>query len=185
MITFKGELKDYLKTIDGDLVLTIMTKDREIPIEELTLLKTAKNGLKIDVCRWTNRRSLDSNAYLWVLLDKIAERINSTKVNVYRNFVKDVGVFEVLPIKDVAVDRFIRNWQKKGLGWVCEVLGTSKLKGYTNVVAYYGTSTYDPFEMSRILNEVVLMAKDLGIQTLDELELKKMADEWEKAYGHN
>lgn len=185
MISFKGELKDYLKTIDGDIVLTITAKDREIPTEELTSLKTAKNGLKIDVYRWTNKRSLDSNAYLWVLLDKIAERINATKIAVYRNFIKDVGVFEILPIKDIAVERFIRNWEKKGLGWVCEILGSSKLNGYTNVIAYYGTSTYNSSEMTRILNEVVLMAKDLGIQTLDELELKKMADEWEKMYDNN
>ena len=185
MITFKGELKDYLKTIDGDLVLTITTKGREIPEEELTSLKTAKNGLKIDVCKWTNKRSLDSNAYLWVLLDKIAEKIGSSKTSVYKNLVRDFGVFEILPIKNIAVERFAKNWQNKGVGWICESLGASKLKDYTNVIAYYGTSTYNSSEMSRILNEVVLMAKDLGIQTLDELELKKMADDWEKKYGNN
>lgn len=185
MITFKGELKDYLKTIDGNLVLTIITKGREIPEEELTSLKTAKNGIKIDVCRWTSKRSLDSNAYLWVLLDKIAEKIGSSKICVYKNLVRDFGVFEILPIKNIAVERFAKNWQNKGVGWICESLGDSKIRDYTNVIAYYGTSTYNSFEMSRILNEVVLMAKDLGIQTLDELELKKMADEWEKKYGDN
>ena len=185
MITFKGELKDYLKTIDGNLVLTISTNSREIPEEELTSLKMAKNGLKIDICRWTNKRSLDSNAYLWVLLDKIAEKVGSSKTNIYKNLVRDFGVFEILPIKDIAVDRFINNWQNKGIGWVCEKLGQSKIRDYTNVIAYYGTSTYNSTEMSRILNEVVLIAKDLGIQTLDELELKKMAEDWEKTHGNN
>lgn len=182
MISFKGELKDYLKTIENEFILTIKANDKEIPIEELNSLKIAKNGLKIDICKWTNKRSLDSNAYLWVLLDKIADKVNSTKYHIYKQFVKDVGVFDIVPIKDEAMDRFIRSWQKKGIGWVCENLGKSKIQGYTNIIAYYGTSEYNPNEMARILNEVVLQAKELGIQTLDELELKKMAEDWEKMY---
>lgn len=182
MISFKGELKDYIKTIENEFILTIKANDKEIPIEELNSLKIAKNGLKIDICKWTNKRSLDSNAYLWVLLDKIADKVNSTKYHIYKQFIKDVGVFDIVPIKDEAIDRFIRSWQKKGIGWVCESLGKSKIQGYTNIIAYYGTSEYNPNEMSRILNEVVLQAKELGIQTLDELELKKMAEEWENMY---
>lgn len=128
------------------------------------------------------QRSLDSNAYLWVLLDEIAKALKSTKEDVYREFIKRVGVFEVLPIKENAVDSFIRKWSAKGIGWVCENLQRSKLDGYSNIIAYYGTSVYDGKEMSRLIDEVVSEAKKLGIQTLDDLELKNMAEEWAKRY---
>lgn len=180
MITFKGELKDIVKTIDKQYILTITTRANNLPEDEITLLKTAKNGVKCDLAQWHEKRSLDSNSYCWVLLDKIADKIGSTKEEVYKSFIKSVGVFETLPIKNTAVERFIKSWQSKGLGWVCEKLGESKIPNYTNVLAYFGTSTYDSAEMTRFINEVVNQAKELGIQTLDELELKQLADEWEK-----
>ena len=40
--------------------------------------------LDITAVKHREKRSLDANAYLWVLCQKIAEKINSNKDNVYR-----------------------------------------------------------------------------------------------------
>ena len=45
---------------------------------------------------------------------------------------------------------------------------------------YFGSSTYDSKEFSVLLNGVVNEAKELGIDTLDELELGSMYKEWGK-----
>lgn len=179
MITFKGELKDIIRTIDNGVILTIGTSANNLPLEELSLLKTAKNGIKIDVSKWREKRSLNANAYLWKLLDEIACKVESSKEELYKHFVRDYGVFEILPIKKLAVNEFIRRWQDKGLGWVCVIDRDSKIPNYVNVFAYFGTSTYNTEEMSRLLNAVVEQAKELGIQTLEDVEMQKLLEIYE------
>lgn len=178
MVSFKGEIKDIVKTFENELIITITTSGNNYS-DDLILLFAYKNGLKIDIAKWREKRSLDSNAYAWVLMDKIAEKTNTTKENVYKEIIKRVGVFEILPLKDVAVEKFIKNWQSKGLGWVCDNLGSSpKLEGFTKIVAYYGTSTYDTKEMSRFIDEVVSEAQELGIQTETPDKIEEMKSLW-------
>ncbi len=110
------------------------------------------------------KRTLDQNAYLWVLCQRIAERTRSAKEEVYREFIKRVGVSDVLCVQSKAADRFIQNWNQKGVGWFAESFD-SKLPDCTNVTVYYGSSTYDTTEMGRLLDEVIQECKELNIDT--------------------
>jgi hypothetical protein len=134
----------------------------------------------LEIKEYREQRSLDANAYLWVLCQKIAEAVKTTKELVYQKLIKDVGQFVIVPIKDEATAQWIKNWQYKGLGWVCEVIGDSKIQGYKNVICYYGSSTYDTKEMSILIDSVVTECKDLGIETLSPIELERMKCEWVK-----
>ena len=127
--------------------------------------------LTVQVKEYRQKRSLSQNAYMWVLLDEIAKAVNRSKEDVYRELVKDYGVFEIIPLKDEAVKRFNHNWAKNGLGWFTDVLGKSKLKGYTNLIVYYGSSTYDTKEMTRLLDAVINECQELGIQTMTLSEI--------------
>lgn len=124
------------------------------------------------------KRSNDANSYLWVLCDKIAQKINSTKEDVYRNAIRHVGVFEIIPIKEKAVYRFVESWKRNGVGWVCEVLGKSKMEGYIKLVTYYGSSTYDTKEMSRLIDYIVEEAKEQDIEVLPPNELQSIKEAW-------
>jgi len=125
------------------------------------------------------KRSLDANAYLWVLCQKIAEVVRyTTKEEVYREAIKRVGQFEYLPIREDAVDTFIKRWNDKGLGWFAEQVEDSKLPGYIKVIAYYGSSVYDTKEMSVLIDDVIDTAKELDIETATPEELARMKDEW-------
>lgn len=138
--------------------------------------------LDITIEKHRKKRSNDANAYCWKLLQEIADRIGSTKEDVYREAIRAKGQFEVIPIRNEAVDKFVKAWSKNGLGWVCELSGRkSKLEGYTNVFAYYGSSTFDTKQMSYFLDYVVQEAKTLGIKTLDDLEFEKMMKEYDKS----
>lgn len=136
-----------------------------------------ENKLNVDLKKHREKRSLDANAYLWVLIQKIAESLNITKLEIYRDAIKNVGVYEVIPIKNEAVERFIEGWQHNGLGWVCETT-KSKLEGFTNVLAYYGSSTYDTKEMSRLIDLIVQECKQLSIETMTEAELNSLKSSW-------
>ena len=122
--------------------------------------------LAVTVKEYRQKRSLSQNAYLWVLLDKLGAKLNRSKEDIYKIYVKDCGVFEVLPIRNDAVERFKGNWSKNGLGWFCEDLGESKLNGYTKLIAYYGSSTYNTAEMTRLIEAVIQDCEEQGIQTM-------------------
>ena len=133
-----------------------------------------------DLKEHRKRRSLDANSYAWVLMGKLANKVGLTKEEVYREFVKDVGGnYEILPIRNDAVDKWISNWSQKGIGWICDILGESKLDGYTNVITYYGSSTYDSSQMSKLINLIVDECKQQGIETMTPAELAMLMDGWQ------
>lgn len=130
-----------------------------------------------------NKRSLDANAYAWVLLDKLAEKLKTTKENIYKEIIKKVGVFEVVCIRENAVDKFIQGWSKNGLGWVAENLGRSKVPNCKNIMLYYGTSTYDTKEMARFIDEIVFECEQAGIETASPDEIANMKSLWESKHA--
>ena len=133
-----------------------------------------------DLRQFRERRSLDANAYFWVLCGKLAAKLGIPKEQVYRTLIRDVGDnYEVLPIREDAVSKWIDNWQSKGIGWVCDILGPSKLPGYTNVITYYGSSTYDTAQMSRLISLCVEECKLQGIETMTPQELSLLLEGWE------
>lgn len=135
--------------------------------------------LNVEIKKHTKKRSLDANAYCFIICQKIAEVIKNTKEYVYRQAIKQVGDFEIVPIKNEVVEKWIRNWESKGLGWQSEILGESKLEGYTNTINYFGSSTYDTKQMSILLEEIVFQAKELGIETMTEREREELLRKWE------
>lgn len=123
------------------------------------------------------KRSLDANAYLWVLCDQIATAIRSTKEEVYRAAIKRVGVVDVIPMREDAAAEWCRRWRSRGIGWVVETADAG-LDGWVEVLAYWGSSTYSAAEMSRLLDDVIEEAKGLGIETATPEQLALMREEW-------
>lgn len=173
MLTFKGRLKDHIIKLGGKVVLML---DTDLSAEYLDELKDKE--LKVQVSVWRQDRSLNANNYCWKLLDEIAQRTHSTKEEVYQEIISKVGVFEILPIRNEAVDNFVEKWQSRGLGWVCNIMRDSKIPNYTNVIAYYGSSVYNTKEMSRLIDEVVQEAQALGVQTKTPQELAELKNLW-------
>ena len=134
---------------------------------------------QFEVKDYKEKRSLDANAYMWVLIQKIQEIINVPKEDIYKDLIKTIGVYEVVPIKNEAVEKFVEAWKKNGLGWVTETT-KSKLDGFTNVIAYYGSSSYDTKEMTRLIDLVVQEFEQLGIETKTDEEIKSLLESWEK-----
>jgi hypothetical protein len=150
---FKGNA-DLILRLEKDSIYAAKQILNELPDGEY-IAEVKKNKKK---------RTLDQNAYLWVLLSRIAERIRLPKEDVYRRFIRDVGVSDVLCVQSKASERFIKNWSEKGIGWFAESFD-SKIPECINVTVYYGSSTYDTAEMGRLLDEVVAECKNLNIDT--------------------
>lgn len=123
-----------------------------------------------------NKRSNNANAYLWTLLGEQQKKLRIPKEELYRKYVRECGIYQVIPVRDDAVDRFINDvWSKNGIGWVCDTT-PSKLNGYTNVLAYYGTSTYTKEEMAVLLDQVVQDCVELQIPTKPQEEINGLLE---------
>ena len=146
----------------------------------MQLVRNRKRALyDLEVKEHRKKRSLDANAYAWVLIGKLAEAMRITPVEVYRQAIQNVGGnYEVIPIKEEAADHFKRVWEAKGLGWPCLDMGKSKIDGYRNLKAYYGSSTYDICQMSQLIDNLVQDCKALDIETLTPDKLALLMEGW-------
>ena len=127
-----------------------------------------------EIAPYNPKRSYEANSYFWVLCDKVAKALKSTKEEIYRKAIREVGQFEIVPIKDLAVDTYIKRWSKNGLGWFAETQEGSKITGYTRVVTYFGSSSYNRSEMTRIIEYLIDECRELGIETITPEEKAKM-----------
>lgn len=163
-----------------EITLTLQTNKYQIQTEyaELKEFLTKGKTLDVEITQHKKKRSLDANSYCFVICQKIAEKIHSTKELIYQKAIKEVGQFEIVPIKAEAVERWISVWNSKGLGWFSEVMEDSKLPGYKKVISYYGSSVYSVSEMSVLIDNIVESAKEMGIETLTPDEILKLKSSW-------
>ena len=170
----KARLHDLSFARDGGYLLTIATR------ENVGALFDDLREVDVDVTikKHRERRSLDANAYAWLLMDKLAEATAVPKSDVYRREVKDVGGnTEIVCVREIAVQKLCDGWQKNGIGWQTDVMD-SKIDGCKNVVLYYGSSTFGTKQMSRLIDNIVQDCKALGIETLTPQQLDALKEEW-------
>lgn len=151
--------------------LSLRTTDRSTAV---SLCESVKSQHIAEIKQPKKKRSLDANAYMWVLLDKLATTLRIEKTEIYKRLVKEIGgASEVVCVKNEAVEKLCEGWRHNGIGWQTDTF-PSKLEGCTNVVLYYGSSTYDTAQMSRLVDLVVQECKQHGIETLTPSELTGM-----------
>lgn len=150
--TILGKILDFVSSLEDD-------KDYEISINKVK-----------------QHRSNDANRYFWGMVGQLSAKINVSPEEIYRTYIKDVGGnYEVVPIREDAVETWVKNWRSKGIGWQCDLIGDSKLRGYKNVICYYGSSTYDTRQMSRLIDLCVSDCKAQGIEC-DAPEIKSLLE---------
>lgn len=118
------------------------------------------------------RRSLNANAYAWVLIGKIADLIRLSKDEVYLAMLKSYGQSEIVSVvSEIDVSGYFKYY---------EVFGESSLNGkdFTHYKIFKGSSEYDTKEMSILINGIVQEAKHLGIETMTPDELQRLKDNW-------
>lgn len=132
----------------------------------------------IEIKRFRQKRSLDANAYAWVLMDKISAALGLPKTQVYRGYIRDVGGnCEIVCVPERGADKLCECWALNGLGWQSEQL-PSKIPGCINVALYYGSSTYDTAQMSRLIDLIIEDCRELGIETLPPYKLNMLLEDW-------
>ncbi len=144
-------------------------------LNEIDSIKTDK--LTLIIKEFRQKRSLSQNAYMWVLLNKLAEKLDDKAENIYRHFIEDYGVRDYILVQDQAVEELKSRWEKKGIGWFTKILRKGKIDNTTTVIVYYGSSSYNSKEMSRVINAVIEECENNDIPTLNYDEFMSLHNE--------
>lgn len=170
-----GKLTGASRTFDGrSIILTF-----EVDASSAGQIENIKKDdlLRIWAVKYKQKRSLDANAYAWVLMTKIANHpdISSSKEEVYEQMLQKYGTF----YEDE--DGYITITVKKSVD-MSKVDGHWKyIKDNGRFASYLmikGSSEYDTAEMAHFIDRIVEEAKELGIETATPDELERMKQEW-------
>lgn len=168
-----GQLTGAGRSFDGKRILLTFEVDASAAgqIEQLR----EQDKLRISVGKYKEKRSLDANAYAWVLMTKIAEAAFSSKEEIYEEMLQRYGVL----YEDEA--GYVSITVKKSVDMKCIDGHWKYIKDNGRFASYLkikGSSDYTTAEMSVFIDRIVEEAKELGIETVTPDELERMKQEW-------
>lgn len=150
------------------------------------------------------KRSLNANAYFWVLVNEIAIYQKISDKEVHDKFLSENIAYHY---KDGAIDWKVADYESGAYGIVQD--GENYYKDSLRRVVLFkedgtpyrdadgqpktskifwhikGTHEMNTAEMSRIIDSVVYEARHLGIKTKEDKEIERMIQQWEKQTAKN
>lgn len=147
--------------------------------------------LRITAVQWREKRSLDANAYMWVLLTKQAEALKISKTRAYNIALRRYGQPEIIdgsvmytPIPDTEeAEETAIEAETFHIKPTSQVMTGKDGVMYRTYKMIRGSSTYDTKEMSELIDGIVSDCKELGIDTATPDEIKHMLELYEQNRG--
>ena len=118
------------------------------------------------------KRSKNANAYFWELLQQLCFEMNLDVIQEYKKRVKELGIFKQWEIDTTNVPTFEKLWSDRGIAWFTEIV--EEIGNKTIINAYYGSSSYNSKQFSKLLDSLVQDCRSVGIQTLEDIELEEL-----------
>lgn len=171
-----GKLTGASRTFDGQGIILTFEVDASAAGQIENLQNQDK--LKIKAVRYTQKRSLDANAYFHVLVGKIADVLTISKAKAKNVLICKYGQPQLLPdgsimvYKTNAPEEFM--WEQESI----HAIPVKYEEKATFYKIYRGSHTYDTKEMSVLIDGTVADAKELGIETVTPTELAEMKERW-------
>lgn len=175
------EIAGELKISPYESVLIVPVKSREKAARAIEEVANAKYPVVCEIRQQRPKRSLNANAYCWVLIGKIAEKLKLPNGAVYEMMLQQYSeAYTYMVVKPTAVEK-VKATLKAGHIYAYDV-GTVKVgdKEGVQLQLYYGSSTFDSAQMARLIDGIVSEAKDIGIETATPAELARYKEEWGK-----
>lgn len=178
MAEFTGKFAGLSKDFESGKWLVTFSVNEESALEPLSNLKVC-DSLSIHAIRDRPKRSLNANAYLWVLCSKMASILKTSKEEVYEEMLQSYGTFyhdddgyiTVTVKKNVDMSKVGGHWRF--------VQTTGDFSSYLMIK---GSSEYTVSEMSTLLDGIISEAKNLGVDTATDKEVERMLEDWAKQY---
>ena len=124
------------------------------------------------------KRSLNANAYYWVLVNKIADTLNQSKEFIHMSMLKQYGqVYSMLLPADVPIESLVKYYELDGV----KKQGEKLFKTYN---VYLPSSEMNTYEMSKLIDGTVEEAQSIGIETMTPNELEHLKAMWGEENGN-
>ena len=147
-------------------------------IQEDTKILTVQIGKNEELEVKRKKRSNKMNSYFWELLQQLCFELNLDLIQEYRKRVKELGICQTFELDSKNVPTFEFLWCSKGVAWFTEKVEEIGSKVVLN--AYYGSSSYNSKQMSKLIDSLVQDCRSVGIQTLEDIELEQLRSEYDK-----
>ena len=179
------------RTLEGRWLITLEVDETPTEYDALK-----DKDLRIEIKEYKKRRSLNANAYFYVLVNKIAEALNVSDTEVHDRLLAD-NISYVY--KNGVIDWAVQDWKPDGNRlvridrdyWLDSHMEVTLAKPdgsfymtngkpRTSKIFWHikGSHQMDTKEMSRLIESTVTEAKGLGIETLTPAELERMVEKW-------
>ena len=172
----KGKLESVNGLLDGGYLITIRAAMNP------HILELVGKDVVFEVKKDRKRRSLDANGYYWILVDKLAEAMRVSKTRMHNTLLRKYGqrfIVDESPVGIMLPDTEEAENEAFELETV-HLRPTSQVKegkdGKT-YRAYYvlrGSSDYDSWEMSILIDGTISDCQDVGIETMTPDELLRL-----------
>ena len=141
-------------------------------IQEDSKILTVQIGLNEEIEVKRKKRSKNSNSYFWELLQQLCLEMNLDVIQEYKKRVKELGIFKQWELDAINVPTFEKIWQDRGIAWFTEKV--EEIGNKTIINAYYGSSSYNSKQMSKLIDNLVQDCKQIGIPTLEDVEIEEL-----------
>lgn len=152
--------------------LTIQLNRQDIlTTDEFTKLKEL-DKINITIEEITQKRGLNANSALWKLCTLIADKLGTSKEEIYLEQLKKYGQSLLIPVlPDTKPNGYFKYYEFREKGRV----NGKECDWY---IVYKGSSEYTTKEMSILLEGTNNDCKELGIETIEEYKLRTLIKEW-------
>lgn len=167
---------DY-ETRKSKISLLLDTKEIEL-VEQLK----RENKLNVELKKYKKKRSNNANNYFWKLLTEYCEKKEFDTIEEYKERVKRLGIFRISRVESKDVETYKKSWENWGTAWFCEVYDTEYLGDieFKILHLYYGSSSFNTKQMSRLINDLVEDCKEARIETKTTAEINSLLESWGK-----
>lgn len=127
-----------------------------------------------DIVPHKEKRSLNANALLWACIGEIANKMHMDNWSVYLDLLKHYGQYTYVLCKPHAVEKMKEIWRET------EEIGEVDVNGQKSVqlLCYYGSSTYNTKEFSRLLDGVIQEMKNIGLEPPPSEQMQQALLAW-------
>lgn len=183
------ESKGILKSVTKDWISGKFQVTFEIEQDISDSIKNMQDKpLRITAKQWKEKRSIDANAYYWVLVTKLAETLHISKPRCHNLMLRRYGqsltidgkgAYIRIPDTEKAEETALEA-DTYHIRPTSQVVSGKDGINYRTYVMLLGSSEYDTAEMSHLIEGLVNECKECGIETLTPDEISRMMAEYDQ-----
>jgi hypothetical protein len=177
------KLTGKLKRIELPFRSKIPSITLDVRADPADLEDLLDKDLDISLAKHRNRRSLDANAMLWACLGKMAAVLRTDNWSMYLHELERYGKFAHILVSPDMIEAVKRQWRETKVVGETQVVDqeTGEIKPMVQMICFFGSSTYNTAEFSRLLDGVIGDMRDMRLEIPPSEDVKRVMEEHDKA----